>query len=278
MSITNAKAGPISSLVKTPDEIAKMKVAGRLTARVLEAVAEIIKPGITTAQIDEFCEDYIVNTLQAIPGSKGQYGYPYTVNTSVNKVVCHGMPSKTQVLDKGDIVNVDVTVIKDGYFGDSSKTFCVGAVATHAQRLVTITQECLYLGIKTVKPGATLGDIGNAIQTHAEKNGYSVVREYCGHGIGRKMHEDPHVMHFGSPGTGLKLEAGMTFTIEPMINQGKSAIKNITKDNWTIVMTADRRLSAQWEHTILVTDTGFEVLTLRDEEREKMFEFMKQGE
>jgi methionyl aminopeptidase len=278
MSITNAKAGPISSLVKTPDEIAKMKVAGRLTARVLEAVAEIIKPGITTAQIDEFCEDYIVNTLQAIPGSKGQYGYPYTVNTSVNKVVCHGMPSKTQVLDKGDIVNVDVTVIKDGYFGDSSKTFCVGPVATHAQRLVTITQECLYLGIKTVKPGATLGDIGNAIQTHAEKNGYSVVREYCGHGIGRKMHEDPHVMHFGSPGTGLKLEAGMTFTIEPMINQGKSAIKNITKDNWTIVMTADRRLSAQWEHTILVTDTGFEVLTLRDEEREKMFEFMKQGE
>jgi methionyl aminopeptidase len=276
MSIITTKPGPVSTLVKTPDEIEKMKVAGHLTARVLEAVGAIIKPGITTGQIDEFCEDYIVNTLKAIPGSKGQYGYPYTVNTSINKVVCHGMPSAEQVLQKGDIVNVDVTVIKDGYYGDSSKTFCVGPVAAHAQRLVTITQECLYLGIKAVKPGAALGDIGHAIQSHAEKNGYSVVREYCGHGIGKKMHEDPHVMHYGTAGSGLKLEAGMTFTIEPMINQGKAAIKNITKNNWTIVMTADRRLSAQWEHTILVTETGFEILTLREEEKEPLQAFLNQ--
>jgi methionyl aminopeptidase len=255
------------NLIKTPEEIEKMRVAGRLTAKVLEAVGEIIKPGITTGQIDTFCERYIIETLNAAPGSKGQYGYPYTVNTSVNKVICHGMPSATQILVEGDIVNVDVTVIKDGYFGDSSKTFCVGAVASHAQRLVDVTQQCLYQGIKIVKPGTTLGDIGHAIQVHAESNGYSVVREYCGHGIGKKMHEDPQVAHVGKPGKGMALQAGMTFTIEPMINQGRAAIKCVTKDNWTIVMTADRRLSAQWEHTILVTESGFEILTLRDEER-----------
>ena len=270
MSITPSKSVPVSSLVKSPDEIEKMRVAGHLTSKVLEVVEAIIKPGITTMQIDAFCEDYITNTLNAIPGSKGQYGYPYTVNTSINKVVCHGMPAVDQYLEKGDIVNVDVTVIKDGYYGDSSKTFCVGPVASHAQRLVTVTQECLYRGILVVKPGATLGDIGHAIQSHAEKNGYSVVREYCGHGIGKKMHEEPHVMHYGNAGSGLKLEAGMTFTIEPMINQGKAALKSVTKNNWTIVMTADRRLSAQWEHTILVTETGFEVLTLREEEKGKI--------
>jgi methionyl aminopeptidase len=257
-------------LIKTTDEIEKMRVAGHLTAQVLEAVGAIIKPGVTTAEIDQFCEDYIVNTLHAIPGSKGQYGYPYTVNTSVNRVVCHGMPSPTQVLEKGDIVNVDITVIKEGYFGDSSKTFCVGPVASHAQRLVDVTQECLYKGIKQVRPNATLGDIGHAIQFHAEKNGYSVVREYCGHGIGKLMHEEPHVMHYGTAGKGMKLQAGMTFTIEPMINQGKAAIKNIKKDNWTIAVTADRRLSAQWEHTILVTEAGYEILTLRDEEKENL--------
>lgn len=256
----------MSYLIKTPAEIEKMRVAGRLTAKVLEAVTPIIQPGITTAEIDTFCERYIIDTLHAIPGSKGQYGYPYTVNTSVNKVVCHGMPSATQILQKGDIVNVDVTVIKDGYYGDSSKTFCVGAVATHAQRLVDVTQQCLYAGIKVVKPKAFLGDIGHAIQTLAEKNGYSVVRQYCGHGIGKKMHEDPQVTHFGKAGTGLVLEAGMTFTIEPMINQGKAEIKNVTKNNWTVAVTADRRLSAQWEHTILVTETGYEILTLREEE------------
>lgn len=253
------------TLLKTPEEIEKMRVAGQLTAKVLEAVTEFIRPGITTLAIDEFCERYIVDTLGAIPGSKGQYGYPFTVNTSLNKVVCHGVPSATQVLTKGDILNVDVTVIKDGYYGDSSKMFCIGKVAPHAERLVEVTQECLYKAIMMVKPGATLGDIGNAIQTHAEKNRYSVVREYCGHGIGKSMHENPQVVHYGKPGQGMKLQAGMTFTIEPMINQGKAAVK-LLKDGWTVI-TADRRLSAQWEHTILVTDTGYEILTLREEER-----------
>lgn len=266
MPFSTAKT-PGTTLIKKPDEIEKMRVAGHLTAKVLEAVGDIIKPGITTAAIDEFCERYIVDTLDAIPGSKGQYGYPYTVNTSINQVVCHGVPSAAKILKEGDIVNVDVTVIKDGYFGDSSKTFCVGKVAAHAQRLVDVTQECLYEGIKQVKPNATLGDIGHAIETHAKKNGYSVVREYCGHGIGKEMHEDPQVTHYGLKGSGLKLEPGMTFTIEPMINQGKAAIKNVTKDNWTVAYTADRRLSAQWEHTILVTESGFEILTLREEEK-----------
>ena len=272
MSQTQPFTAPAAHWVKSPEEINKMRAAGRLTAQVLEAVGAIIKPGISTMDIDTFCEDYIRHTLHAIPGSKGQYGYPYSVNTSVNKVVCHGMPAATEILKKGDIVNVDVTVIKDGYFGDSSKTFCVGPVATHAQRLVTVTQECLYHGIKAVKPGATLGDIGHAVQTHAEKNGYSVVREYCGHGIGTKMHEEPHVMHYGVAGTGAALVPGMTFTIEPMINQGSAQIKNrhIKAINWTVVQTADRRLSAQWEHTLLVTPSGVEVLTLREEEQEKM--------
>lgn len=268
MSNMNSNSEPNANMIKTPEEIEKMRVSGRLTARVLEAVGAIIKPGITTGAIDDFCEDYIVNTLKAIPGSKGQYGYPYTVNTSVNKVICHGMPSHEQILEKGDIVNVDVTVIQGGYFGDSSKTFCVGEVASHAQRLVEVTQQCLYAGIKVVKPGATLGDVGHAIQSLAEKNGYSVVREYCGHGIGRKMHEEPNVTHYGTPGKGMVLKEGMTFTIEPMINQGKAAIKSVVKNGWTIVSTADRRLSAQWEHTLLVTPTGVEVLTLRDEERD----------
>lgn len=253
--------------IKTPEEIEKMRIAGRLTAQVLEAVTAIIKPGITTMQIDEFCEDYIRNTLHAIPGSKGQYGYPYTVNTSLNKVICHGMPSKEEKLEKGDIINVDITVIKDGYFGDSSKMFCITPVAGHAQRLVDVTQECLYRAIQVVKPGTTLGDVGHAIQSHAEKNGYSVVREYCGHGIGQQMHESPQVTHYGKPGKGEVLQAGMTFTIEPMINQGKADIKMIKRDGWDIAITADRRLSAQWEHTILVTPTGFEILTLRDEEK-----------
>lgn len=256
-----------STNIKTPDEIEKMRVAGRLTGQVLEAVTAIIKPGITTMQIDEFCEDFIRNTLKAIPGSKGQYGYPYSVNTSLNKVICHGMPSKDEALEKGDIINVDITVIKDGYFGDSSKMFCIDPVVGHAKRLVDVTQQCLYLGILAVKPGATLGDVGHAIQSHAEKNGYSVVREYCGHGIGQKMHESPQVTHYGKPGKGEVLQPGMTFTIEPMINQGKADIKLIKREGWEIAITADRRLSAQWEHTILVTPTGFEILTLREEEK-----------
>ena len=261
-------ATPASVHIKTPDEITKMRVAGNLTARVLEAVSGYVKAGITTADIDTFCERYIVDTLGATPGSKGQYGYPFTVNTSLNKVVCHGMPSPTEILEKGDILNVDITVIKDGYYGDSSKMFCILPVASHAQRLSDITQECLYLGILAVKPDATIGDIGHAIQKHAEKNTYSVVRDYCGHGIGTKMHESPQIVHYGRPGEGMKLQPGMTFTIEPMINQGKAEVKHIKKNDWPIAITADRRLSAQWEHTILVTETGFEILTLREDEKE----------
>ena len=253
--------------IKSPDQIEKMRTAGRLTAQVLEALSEIIQPGMTTMDIDTFCEDYIRNTLHAIPGSKGQYGYPYSVNTSLNHVICHGMPSPKQILKNGDIVNVDITVISEGYYGDSSKMFCIGPVASHAQRLVDVTQECLYHGIRMVKPGATLGDIGHAIQTHAVKNNYSVVREYCGHGIGLKMHEDPQVMHYGKPGTGEVLHEGMTFTIEPMINQGRADVSHLKKDGWSIALTKDRKLSAQWEHTLLVTPTGVEVLTLRAEEK-----------
>ena len=254
--------------IKSPEQIEKMRNAGRLTAKVLEAVSEFIRVGVTTMEIDEFCERYIVDILKAIPGSKGQYGYPYSVNTSLNHVICHGMPSATRILKKGDIINVDITVISDGYFGDSSKMFCIEAPA-HARRLVDITQECLYKGILSVKPNASLGDIGHAIQTHAEKNHYSVVREYCGHGIGRKMHEDPQVAHYGKHGSGAILKEGMTFTIEPMINQGKADVKHIKdkKTDWPIAITKDRMLSAQWEHTILVTKTGFEILTLREEER-----------
>lgn len=255
------------SLIKTPEQIEKMRIAGRLTARVLEALTDFIKPGMTTMDVDSFCEDYIVNTLKAIPGSKGQYGYPYSVNTSLNHVICHGMPSVNQTLKKGDIVNVDVTLIYEGFYGDTSKMFCIGEVAPHAQRLVDVTQQCLYAGIRIVKPGVTIGDIGHTIQQLAHKSNYSVVREYCGHGIGRRMHEDPQVPHYGQPGTGEVLKEGMTFTIEPMINQGKADVKHIEKEGWGIAMTKDRMLSAQWEHTILVTAEGFEVLTMREEEK-----------
>lgn len=252
--------------IKTQEQIEIMRVAGRLTARVLEALSDVIQPGMTTMEVDQFCENYIRDTLGAIPGSKGQYGYPYSVNTSLNHVVCHGMPSDKQVLKKGDIVNVDVTVIHQGFYGDSSKMFCIGEVQPFAQRLVDVTQQCLYAGIAAVSPGATLGDIGHAIQSLATQHGYSIVREYCGHGIGQKMHEDPQVVHYGKPGQGEVLKPGMTFTIEPMINQGKAELKHLEKDGWRIAITKDRKLSAQWEHTVLVTPTGVEVLTLRDEE------------
>jgi len=260
--------------IKSPEEIEKMRIAGRMTARVLEALTEIIAPGMTTMEVDTFCEDYIRNTLKAIPGSKGQYGYPYSVNTSLNHVICHGMPSDKQILKKGDIVNVDITVIHDGYYGDSSKMFCMGEVATHAQRLVDVTQRCLYQGISVVKPKATVGDIGHAIQTYATANHYSVVREYCGHGIGLKMHEEPQVTHYGTAGTGPVLEDGMTFTIEPMINQGRAEVKHLNKDGWSIAVTKDRKLSAQWEHTLLVTQTGYEILTLREEEKAHLDEWL----
>lgn len=252
--------------IKTADEIARMAVAGRLAARVLEALEAFIVPGITTMDIDAFCERYIVETLDAIPGSKGQYGYPYTVNTSVNHVVCHGWPSASEVLKEGDIVNVDVTVIKNGYYGDTSRMYAVGRISEDAKRLVRVTRECLYDAIRVVRPGATLGDVGHAIQTHAERMGYSVVLEFCGHGIGRQMHESPQVLHVGRPGQGLRLEPGMTFTIEPMINQGRRQVRTLA-DGWTVV-TRDGSLSAQFEHTVLVTETGFRVLTLREEERE----------
>ncbi|BBT15815.1 MULTISPECIES: type I methionyl aminopeptidase [Pseudomonadaceae] len=252
--------------IKTADEIARMAVAGRLAARVLEALEAFIVPGITTMDIDAFCERYIVETLDAIPGSKGQYGYPYTVNTSVNHVVCHGWPSASEVLKEGDIVNVDVTVIKNGYYGDTSRMYAVGRISEDAKRLVRVTRECLYDAIRVVRPGATLGDVGHAIQTHAERMGYSVVLEFCGHGIGRQMHESPQVLHVGRPGQGLRLEPGMTFTIEPMINQGRRQVRTLA-DGWTVI-TRDGSLSAQFEHTVLVTETGFRVLTLREEERE----------
>jgi len=252
--------------IKTPEQIENMRTAGRLTAEVLQALNAIIQPGITTMDIERFCEDYIVNKLGAKPGSKGQYGYPYCVNTSVNHVICHGMPSEKQKLVNHDIVNVDITVIFNGFYGDSSKMFCIGEAPIYATRLVEVTQQALYAGIAQVKPGATLGDIGHAIQSLAEKNNYSVVREYCGHGIGQKMHEDPQVLHYGHAGQGVKLEEGMTFTIEPMINQGKADVKHLQKAGWMIAVTKDRKLSAQWEHTILVTPTGYEVLTWREEE------------
>lgn len=252
--------------IKTADEIARMAVAGRLAARVLEALEAFIVPGITTMDIDAFCERYIVETLDAIPGSKGQYGYPYTVNTSVNHVVCHGWPSASEVLKEGDIVNVDVTVIKNGYYGDTSRMYAVGRISEDAKRLVRVTRECLYDAIRVVRPGATLGDVGHAIQIHAERMGYSVVLEFCGHGIGRQMHESPQVLHVGRPGQGLRLEPGMTFTIEPMINQGRRQVRTLA-DGWTVI-TRDGSLSAQFEHTVLVTESGFRVLTLREEERE----------
>lgn len=252
--------------IKTPEQIEDMRIAGRLTGQVLQAVNGIIEPGITTMDIEKFCEDYIVNILGAKPGSKGQYGYPYCVNTSVNHVICHGMPSDKQKLLQHDIVNVDITVIYNGFYGDSSKMFCIGEPQPFAKRLVDTTQQALYAGIKTVKPGVTLGDIGHAIQSVAERQGYSVVREYCGHGIGQKMHEEPQVLHYGRPGQGAIIEEGMTFTIEPMINQGKADVKHLQKAGWMIAVTKDRKLSAQWEHTILVTPTGYDILTWRDEE------------
>lgn len=256
---------------KTPEEIATMRIAGRMAAEVLEMIGEHVAPGVTTDYLNTLCHDHITQVQKAIPaplnygGGGSRIPFPKSICTSVNQVVCHGIPSDKRVLKAGDIVNIDVTVIYNGYHGDTSKMFYVGAVAPHADRLCKVTQECLYKGIEVVKPGATLGDIGYVIQQYAEKHHYSVVREYCGHGIGRIFHEDPQVLHYGKPGTGYEIKEGMTFTIEPMINAGKSTTK-LKADGWT-VETKDGRLSAQWEHTIAVTSTGFEVLTARKEER-----------
>ena len=246
--------------IKTPDEIAKMRIAGRLAADVLHMIAPYVKPGVTTDALNQLCHDYIVDEQQAIPAPLNYHGFPKSICTSVNHQVCHGIPSD-KVLKNGDIVNVDITVIKEGFHGDTSKMFYVGEASIKAKRLCEIAHQCLIKGIELVKPGTQLGDIGHVIQTHAEASGCSVVREYCGHGIGRIFHEDPQVLHYGTPGTGLVLEAGMIFTIEPMINIGKRDVK-LLPDKWTVV-TKDHSLSAQWEHTLLVTPTGVDVLTLR---------------
>lgn len=251
---------PMAVKIRTPEQLDKMRLAGRLAAEVLDLIGEHVKPGVSTGELDRICHDHIVNIQQAIPSPLNYKGFPKSICTSVNQVVCHGIPSDGRILKKGDIVNIDVTVTKDGWIGDSSRMYYVGDVEPHAKRLCEITLECLMLGIQQVKPGATLGDIGHAIQQHAEKNHYSVVREYCGHGIGDVFHEDPQVLHYGKAGTGLKLQAGMTFTIEPMINLGTRHTK-LKKDGWT-VETEDGRLSAQWEHTIAVTEAGVEILTL----------------
>ena len=249
-------------LIKGPSDQAAMRVAGRLAADVLDMIGPKIVPGVTTDDLNQICHDYIVGQQQAIPAPLDYRGFPKSICTSVNQVVCHGIPSERRILKHGDIVNVDITVLKDGYHGDTSAMFLVGKVEAHAERLVRITQECLYRAIALVRPGARLGDIGHVIQQHAEGNYYSVVREYCGHGIGAQFHEEPQVLHYGRPGTGMELQEGMTFTIEPMINAGKRHTKLSQRDGWT-VETKDGRLSAQWEHTLLVTAGGCEVLTAR---------------
>ncbi len=249
--------------IKTADEIEKMRLAGRLAADVLQMIGPRVVPGVTTGELNDICHDYIVNTQQAVPAPLNYHGFPKSICTSVNHQVCHGIPSD-KPLKQGDIVNIDVTVIKDGFHGDTSKMFFVGEPSIQARRITQVSYECMRIGIEMVKPGMRLGDIGSAIQKHAEKHSFSVVREYCGHGIGRKFHEEPQVLHYGTPGTGMILESGMTFTIEPMINAGKRHVK-LLPDKWTVV-TKDRSLSAQWEHTILVTDDGFEVLTKRSDE------------
>jgi methionyl aminopeptidase len=245
--------------VKTPEEIEKMRVAGRLAAEVLDMIAPQVQPGVTTGALDRRCHDFIVHELQAIPAPLNYRGFPKSICTSVNHQVCHGIPGEKK-LKKGDIVNIDVTVIKDGFHGDTSRMFFVGEPSVQARRLVRVAYECMVRGIEQVRPGTRLGDIGHAIQVHAEAEGCSVVREYCGHGIGREFHEDPQVLHYGRPGTGLELVPGMTFTIEPMINAGRHEVK-LLPDNWTVV-TRDHSLSAQWEHTVLVTRGGYEILTL----------------
>ncbi len=248
--------------IKSADEITKMRIAGGLAADVLEMIKPHVQVGVTTAELDKICHDYITGTQGAIPAPLNYNGFPKSICTSVNDVICHGIPSENKRLKNGDIVNIDVTVIKDEYHGDTSIMVQVGEVAPHAQRLIQVTQECLYKAIAIVKPGTTLGDIGHIIQAHAEKNYYAVVREYCGHGIGKIFHEDPQVLHYGRKGTGLVLEPGMTFTIEPMINAGRRQTKLNKKDGWTVT-TKDGRLSAQWEHTMGVTDKGVEVFTRR---------------
>jgi methionyl aminopeptidase len=251
-------------MTKQPEELALMAESGRLLASVFGLLDRTPLAGLTTLEVDAMVEKFIVEDLKARPASKGQYDYGFVLNSSVNHVVCHGVPSEADVLKDGDIVNFDITLEKNGFIADSSKTYLIGEVNPAAKRLVKTTYEAMWKGIKAVRPGARLGDVGWAIERHAKKNGYSVVREYCGHGIGREMHEDPQVLHYGKPGTGLVLREGMVFTIEPMINQGRRYVRT-EEDGWTVV-TKDGALSAQFEHTVAVTSDGVSVLTLRPEE------------
>jgi methionyl aminopeptidase len=254
----------MSVAIKTKEEIAHMRVAGRLASEVLDYITPQVKPGVSTGQLNDLCHAYMVGVQGTVPAPlnyapPGYKPFPKSICTSVNHQVCHGIPGD-RVLKQGDCLNIDVTVIKDGFHGDSSRMFHVGEPGILSRRLADVTYECMWYGIARVRPGAQLGDIGAAIQAHAEQHGFSVVREFCGHGIGRKFHEEPQVLHYGKPGTGLKLEPGMIFTVEPMINAGKAGIRELA-DGWTIV-TKDHSLSAQWEHTVLVTETGYEVLTV----------------
>ncbi len=246
-------------ILKTPEDIAKMRIAGRLAAEVLDYLAPFIQPGVTTGELDRLAHDYMVNVQGTIPATLGYHGFPKSICTSINHQICHGIPGD-KVLKRGDIINVDVTVIKDGYFGDTSRMYEIDEVSILAKRLIRVTRECMDMAIETIKPGMNLGMIGEVIQKHAEKNGFSVVREYCGHGIGQAFHEDPQVLHYGHAHEGPVLQAGMTFTIEPMINAGKRQVK-VLGDGWTVV-TKDHSLSAQWEHTVYLTEQGCEILTL----------------
>jgi methionyl aminopeptidase len=267
--MTDALRGNGSVRPKTADEIEKMRVAGRLAASVLEMIGEHVVPGVSTEELDRICHDYIVDGIDCIPaplnyGGRDQPPFPKSICTSVNQVVCHGIPSPKKILKRGDVMNIDITVIKDGYHGDTSKMFHIGEVSVLARRLSEVTQQCLYAGIRQIRPGGHIGDIGHAIASLARANRFSVVREFCGHGIGEVFHDDPQVMHYGRRGEGVEMQEGMTFTVEPMINAGKRHIR-ILPDQWTAV-TKDHKLSAQWEHTCLVTASGVEVLTLRAEE------------
>mgnify|MGYP001822717073 CR=1 FL=1 len=256
--ISTTPQAPMAVTIKTPDEIERMRVAGRLASEVLDMITDHVQPGITTGELDDICHSHIVDKQDAIPAPLNYRGFPKSICTSINHVICHGIPGD-KALKKGDIINIDITVIKDGFHGDTSRMFYVGEPSIRARRLCEISYECMHLGIDLVKPGVQLGDIGHVIQQHAESNGFSVVREYCGHGIGRIFHEDPQVLHYGKPGTGMVLKEGMTFTIEPMVNAGKKDTR-LLGDGWTVV-TRDKSLSAQWEHTIAVTSTGHEILT-----------------
>ena len=245
--------------IKTLEQQEKMRIAGKLASEVLDLIGDYVKPGVSTLELDEICNDYIVNTQETIPANVGYRGFPATTCTSINHVVCHGIPNE-KGLKNGDILNIDVTVIKDGYHGDTSRMFVVGKTSNQAKKLIDVTYQSMCAGIMAVKPGNKLGDIGYEIQKHAENNYYSVVKEYCGHGIGQVYHDEPQILHYGIPDTGLELKSGMTFTIEPMVNLGGAGVR-LLSDGWTVV-TKDHSLSAQWEHTILVTDNGYEVLTL----------------